>query len=118
MRIDVKQIKLYAYHGCLPEEAVIGSHYEIDLSVITSDEQSSLSDELSETIDYVLLTKIATEEMAIRSRLLETVARRILERIWKEAPTSDFAEVSLSKLSPPVEGDVARVTVVFSGSRQ
>jgi len=31
--IKVKNIKVYAYHGCLIEEGKIGSDYRIDLSI-------------------------------------------------------------------------------------
>ncbi|MGY8911315.1 MAG: dihydroneopterin aldolase, partial [Flavobacteriales bacterium] len=31
--IKVKNIKLYAFHGCLDEEAKIGSEYRVDVKV-------------------------------------------------------------------------------------
>jgi dihydroneopterin aldolase len=39
-----------------------------------------LSDDLNDTVDYVLLNKIVVEEMEIRSHLLEHVAQRIITR--------------------------------------
>jgi dihydroneopterin aldolase len=74
VRIEVTSQKIYAFHGCLPEEALIGSPYVVDLAVEVSDERSAQSDELSDTVDYVLLARIAREEMAQRAELLETVA--------------------------------------------
>ena len=32
-QIDVHGIRLYANHGCMQEEAIIGSHYEVNISV-------------------------------------------------------------------------------------
>jgi dihydroneopterin aldolase len=43
-----------------------------------------LSDDLNDTVDYVLLNKIVVEEMEIRSHLLEHVAQRIITRIFGE----------------------------------
>lgn len=111
MRIEVTQQRLYAFHGCLAEEAQIGSHYEVDLAVDVSDERSAQTDQLNDTVDYVLLARIAREEMAIRAQLLETVVSRIGERILREAPTVDWVRVRVAKLSPPIDADVERVTV-------
>ena len=111
MRIEVTQQRLYAYHGCLPEEAQIGSNYHVDLTVEVSDERSAQTDRLNDTVDYVLLARIAREEMAVRAQLLETVVLRIGERILREAPSVDWAQVRVAKLSPPIDADVERVTV-------
>ncbi len=111
MRIEVTSQKIYAYHGCLPEEARIGSPYVVDLAVEVSDERSAQSDELSDTVDYVLLARNAREEMAQRAQLLETVAQRIGHRILREAPAVDWAQVRVAKLGPPIDADVERVTV-------
>ena len=34
-RIEVNGIRLYAYHGCLKEEGVIGGHYVVDVTIDT-----------------------------------------------------------------------------------
>jgi dihydroneopterin aldolase len=44
-----------------------------------------LSDDLNDTVDYVLLNKIV-EEMEIRLHLLEHVAQRIITRVFSEIP--------------------------------
>lgn len=111
MRIEVTGQRLYAFHGCLSEEARIGSQYEVNLMVDVSDERSARSDRLDETVDYVLLARIAREEMAVRADLLETVVARIGERILREAPAAHWAQVRVAKLSPPIDADVERVTV-------
>ena len=80
--IKVENIKLYAFHGCLNEEALIGSDYIIDVTVTADLSKSSQTDDLNDTVDYVLLNKIVKEEMAIRSKLLEEVGQRILDRIF------------------------------------
>ena len=71
--IKLKNIRTYSYHGCLIEEGKIGSDYVVDLEIKTDLRKSCLSDELSDTVDYVQLNKIVEEEMAIRSKLLEHV---------------------------------------------
>ena len=43
-KIQVNNIKLYAFHGCLDEEAKIGSEYRVDLEVKTNLQNSAQSD--------------------------------------------------------------------------
>ena len=117
-RIDVNGIKLFAYHGCMEEESRIGTDYEVNLSVWADLRQSAQTDRLKDTVDYVALNRIVKEEMAIRAKLLEVVAQRIVQRILAEQPLVAKAKVAVSKLAPPIQGDVERVSVVFQVKRQ
>ncbi len=109
--IKLKNIRTYSYHGCLVEEGKIGSDYSVDLEVKTDLRKSALSDNLEDTVDYVLLNRIVEEEMAIRSQLLEHVAHRIIKRIFDEVPSISRITLAVSKLNPPIGGDVEAVTI-------
>jgi dihydroneopterin aldolase len=109
--IKLKNIRTYSYHGCLVEEGKIGSDYTVDLEIKTDLRKSSISDNLEDTVDYVLLNRIVTEEMNIRSKLLEHVAHRIITRIFKEVPSISRIILGVSKLNPPIGGDVEAVTI-------
>ena len=109
--IKLQNIRTFSFHGCLDEEAKIGSDYRLDLEIKTDLRKSAISDELKDTVDYVLLNKIVVEEMAIRSKLLEHVAERILSRIFKEVPEISRILLAVSKLNPPIGGDVEAVTI-------
>ena len=109
--IKLQNIRTFSYHGCLEEEAKIGSDYRVDLEIKTDLRKSSLSDDLKDTVDYVLLNKIVVEEMAIRSKLLEHVANRIITRIFKEIASVSRIVLAVSKLNPPIGGDVEAVTI-------
>ena len=116
-KIQVNNIKLYGYHGCLEEEAKIGSWYQVDVEVDADLTKSSKTDELSDTVDYVHLNHIVKEEMAIRSKLLEEVAQRILNRFFIEISMIEKAEISVSKINPPIGGNVANVTIILQKRR-
>lgn len=109
--IKLKNIRTFSYHGCLVEESKIGSDYSVNLEIKTDLRKSSVSDTLNDTVDYVLLNRIVVEEMAIRSQLLEHVAHRIILRIFKEIPSVSRIIVAVSKLNPPIGGDVEAVTI-------
>ena len=99
------------------EEGKIGSDYRIDLSIKANLIKSSKTDSLKDTVDYVHLNKIVKEEMAIRTKLLETVADKILDRILIELPLVLKAQVRVSKLNPPIGGNVEMVTINMSRKR-
>lgn len=116
-KIKLRDIKLYAYHGCLDEEAKIGSEYFVNLSVKADLSKSAMSDQLSDTVDYVHLNRIVKEEMAIRSDLLEHVAKRILDRVLKELPMVKKVCVDVAKVNPPIMGNVTEVSISMSKKR-
>jgi 7,8-dihydroneopterin aldolase/epimerase/oxygenase len=115
--IRINTIRVYAHHGCLEEEGVVGSAYEVDVAVEANLQQPAASDHLSDTVDYVHLHKIVTEEMQRRSKLLEHVAQRVINRILNEIEMVESAEVTVSKINPPIGGDVASVSVRLKGKR-
>ncbi|HAB29030.1 MAG TPA: dihydroneopterin aldolase, partial [Xanthomarina gelatinilytica] len=82
-----------------------------DLKIKANLKTSAKTDDLSDTVDYVFLNRIVREEMLKPSKLLETVAKRILNRIFKEDKLVDKATICVSKLNPPIGGDVEMVTI-------
>ena len=116
-KVRVDNIRVYAHHGCLKEETAIGSEYRVDVSVNADLSQASISDRLAETVDYVHINYIVKEEMNIPSKLLEHVGKRIIKRIFDEIAIVNKAEVSVSKINPPIGGDVEKVTVVLKEKR-
>lgn len=114
-KILVEGIKLYAYHGCLEEEARIGGNYIVNVSMETNFDKAITDDELSSTIDYVRVYEIVKAEMAIRSKLIEHVGGRIIEKLKTEFTQLNKTEVKITKLNPPMNGDVERVSVVITG---
>lgn len=109
--IKLNNIRTFSYHGCLVEEAKIGSDYRVDLEIKTDLRKSAQTDDLADTVDYVHLNKIVVEEMAIRSKLLEHVAQRIITRCFAEIPSISRIKLAVSKLNPPIGGDVEAVTI-------
>lgn len=116
--IKVENIRVFANHGCLTEETKIGSDYRVDLEVKANLQPSAKSDLLSDTVDYVFLNRIVREEMKKPTHLLETVAKRILVRILNESEMVNKVTVAISKLNPPIGGDVEMVTIKMTEKRK
>ena len=109
--IAVEGIKLYAHHGCLNEEGLIGGHYQIDVYMQTDFTEAAITDDLSKTVDYCAVYEIAKKEMAIRAKLIEQVAARIHTAILKDFAMVQKAKVRVTKFSPPMNGHVEKVYV-------
>jgi dihydroneopterin aldolase len=111
--IEVNGIKIYAFHGCLEEEAKIGGGYLVDVMLNTNFFNAAENDDLTQTIDYVDINKIVCEEMAIRSKLIEHVGQRIIKRIKKEIKNITYLRIKVTKICPPINGDVDNVAIII-----
>ena len=110
-KIYLKNIKVYAYHGCMEEEKKIGSDYLVNLIVHADLSLSCESDELKDTVDYVALLDLVKKQMKTRSNLLENVADRVVNKIISKFPAVRKAVVKIAKLNPPINGDTDEVVI-------
>jgi 7,8-dihydroneopterin aldolase/epimerase/oxygenase len=117
-KILVEGISVYAYHGCLEEEARIGCNYLVDVTMETDFSEAAKTDELSKTIDYVTVYNVVKAQMAIRSKLIEQVGQRIVDELKKELKGLNSIIVKVTKLNPPMNGNVEKVSIVIGWSAE
>ena len=110
--VKVLGIEIYAYHGCMEEESKIGSYYEVNIVLEADLSLAAKTDQLEDTIDYVVINNIVKEQMLIRSKLLEHVVNRITKEIARTYPSIYSIEVAVTKQNPPINGHVKGVQVV------
>ena len=115
--ICVEDIRCFAYHGCMEEEGVVGTVFSVDVELKADLSVSAKSDLLTDTIDYVAVSRLVQEEMAIRSKLIEHVAQRILDRLMKDFPSIESSKVIVVKHAAPIMGEVKRVSVTLEAKR-
>lgn len=113
--VEVEGIQCFSYHGCMNEEAVLGGKYIVDVSLKTDFSKAAATDELIDTIDYVRVKEIVEHEMAIRSKLIEHVGQRIINKFKAEFQTLITAKVKVRKLNPPIQGFVKEVSITIEG---
>ena len=103
VEINVARVKLYAYHGCHPQERIVGGDFYVSISALIEVEESSWRDDrLDGTADYSCFVGIARREMAIPSNLLEHVAARIASAILAECPLVLKVCITVEKENPPL----------------
>jgi len=116
--IKISAIRIYAYHGCMPEEELIGGWYEVDVEIEADIKAALDSDKLSDTVDYSAVNEMVRREMSVRSKLVEHVTGRIANVLMKEMPGIDEVKVKVSKMNPPVNGEVERFSVEVKQRRK
>jgi len=110
--IALEGMEFYSYHGYYDEEQSFGGKYLVDIYLTTDlDSLMDLSDNLEETINYEQVYAICKEIMAIKTRLIETVAYRIIDKIFGLSEAIQKVRIRVSKLNPPLLGKVNRTFV-------
>lgn len=119
MKVEIKvdRLRLFARHGVLPQERVVGNDFEVTVTAqVEMSDESLACDDLKGTLSYAAIVDVVKREMGVPSQLLEHVAWRIGRSLRKEHPEVTECRVTVAKLLPPiacVELDSASVTLVF-----
>jgi dihydroneopterin aldolase len=110
-RIKLNGVHAYGFHGCWPEEEVVGGAYIIDVAIDYDFTAAAHDDDLTKTIDYVAIKEIIYSEMAVRAKLIETVAHRTRNHIIQSFPMQRGVWVKITKVNAPMGGHVENVSV-------
>lgn len=105
-KIYLEEVKIYAYHGVLPEENTIGTYYLLNLEIHTDLWKAATSDDLHDTISYADINEVIHREMKIQSKLLEHVAGRIISAMHRDFPQIDYIKLKITKTAPPMQGEM------------
>ena len=109
--IAINDMRFYAHHGCFEQERVIGTNFRVDLVFETDTRRAEETDNIADTVSYLDVYQVVKREMAQPSNLLEHVARRIGEGVRQEFPAVTTVRVKVSKLNPPLGGQMDSVSV-------
>ncbi|MDQ1160831.1 dihydroneopterin aldolase [Chryseobacterium sp. SORGH_AS 447] len=115
-KIYLEDIKVYAYHGVLPEENTIGTYYILNTELHTDLWKAAESDDLNDTISYADINDIIHDEMKIKSKLLEHVAGRIIAALHKKFPQIDYIKLKITKTAPPMKGEMRGASIELEQS--
>lgn len=111
--IEIEGMKFYAYHGHFAAEQVVGNNFEVYIRLEADCNAAAESDNLEDALNYQAVYETIKEEMQIKSALLENVAKRILDTLYARFPETLNAKVKISKMNPPMGGEMERVSVTL-----
>ena len=112
-KILLEGMKFYAEHGYYTEEQKIGGEFSVDLTLETEFNDAAKDDDISGTVNYEEVYAVVKEEMATPVQLLEHAADKIVNRLIHEFKQITYVKIKLSKLNPPISGEVEKVSVII-----
>ena len=115
--ITVEGIRVFAYHGHLPEEAKLGGHFIVNIWVTADTTKVEKSDDLNDTVDYVKIIEIVKQQMAIRSDMIEHPARRIVDAILPLQKVQKV-KVEVQKIAPQIDATFDKISVTIKAERK
>ena len=117
-RISVKNLKVYAYHGVLPEEKRKGQYFYLDIDLYGDYLIPCINDRVEDTVNYDEVCNCAYKAMTDNSfNLIERAAQVVCESILKEFERVDEVEITLKKPQAPVKCDIEYAAVTIRRGR-
>lgn len=116
-RVALEGLAFHAYHGVYSHEQQTGNNFEVDIAVETDFSIGAERDDLRGTVDYEVLYRIVKDEMEKPSRLIETVAEKIVNDVLQQLPAVIKVELTIAKLTPPIGGKCRRALVKIEKKR-
>lgn len=111
--IELEEMEFYAYHGCFKEEQVVGNRFTVNIAIELNVKKPSETDSILDALNYVRVYEITKQEIQKNAHLLENVTERILNAIHIEFPYVDWVRVKVSKMNPPMGGQMKAVSVTL-----
>ena len=116
--IQISRIQGFGRHGVFEHERITGQDFFVDVKMYLDLNRASRSDELSDTIDYGLIsTRVVAEIEGEPVNLIERLAGRIAEKLLSEFATIEKIEVCVHKPSAPIDQIVSDISVTLERSR-
>ncbi|RRC99824.1 dihydroneopterin aldolase [Prevotella sp. OH937_COT-195] len=100
--IELDNMRFNACHGVLPQERLTGGEFIVSIKARYDISRAMISDNVADTISYAEIFKIVNKEMLKPSCLLENIAGRIGESIFREVEGIGELKIKVSKVNPPM----------------
>lgn len=114
-KLELKEMVFFAHHGCFEQERIIGNRFIVDFEADLDVVIPSASDDINDAVNYQTIYNLIKEQMEIPSNLLEHIAARIIKRIKETFPEIDSMSISISKINPPLGGEVGASKITLRG---
>lgn len=113
MTIELRNIEIYARHGCYHEEQLVGGRFIVDADLRVDAEKTASSDDVRNALNYVEACKLMDEVMRTPHHLLESVVAEMASQLRTRFADKGLIGgwVKVRKLAPPIGMQVESVGV-------
>ena len=116
--IHLEGLEFYAYHGVFPEEAKLGQRFLVNVHLGVDLKAAGESDEVKDTVHYgEVYETIQAVVLEERFALIEALASRIVQDIFKSQPLVESMQLEVIKPDPPIPGHYDQVAVELNRER-
>jgi dihydroneopterin aldolase/2-amino-4-hydroxy-6-hydroxymethyldihydropteridine diphosphokinase len=118
MKIIIKDLVLYGYHGVRDYEKKDGQYFIFNISIYINDTGLEESDDLKDTLSYSDVIKEVKEiNKTKRCDLLETLCRVMTGAIMDMSSLVEKVDIRIEKPDPPIDEKLGSVGVEYTSSR-
>lgn len=104
--VGLNGAKFNAAIGWYPEERIFKNNFLVDLAVIFKMAKPFIEGNLDESIDYMALHEICVQAFAEETKLIESVAQKIIDKIVDKFAVAQEVIITIKKLNPPVKAQI------------
>ncbi len=112
--IELENMQFRAYHGCYDLEQKVGNNFNVSLSIDAEIGSAAQDDNIMGTVSYLDAYELVAKEMAIKSRIIEHVALRIIDKLYDSYPQIKRVTIKVSKIAPPLGGKLDKASVILT----
>lgn len=108
MKIILKEMVFYGYHGTQDAERTLGQRFIVTIELLTDDAKDRFVNVLDDTVDYTKVYSVVKNIMEVdKHLLLENCANKILDDVLARFELVESATISIRKPSVPIQGHLS-----------
>lgn len=108
MKIILKDMMFYGYHGVEDAERTLGQRFIVTIKLTTDDKKDRFITKLEDTVDYTKVYAVIKKVMeGDVFHLLEDCANKILDTLLERFSLVESATISIRKPSVPIQGQLS-----------
>ena len=110
--ISLENIRLYGYHGAIPNERELGQRFEIDVEVLADLEEAVATDDMKKTVNYETVYRLVEAEVVNEKyHLLEALANKLARDVLDKFENALEVTVRIRKPNVPIAGSIDHVQI-------
>lgn len=112
--IELENMEFRASHGCYDLEKVVGNRFLVNVAIEADVSEAAENDDITKSVNYLTAYNIVSEQMKQPSDIIENVAMRIIDALYRELSGIEKITVKVSKLAPPLGGKVEKASATLT----
>lgn len=116
MTIELRNVEIYARHGCYAEEQKVGGRFIVDADLVVDASRPAESDNVADALNYVEVCHLIADVMSRPHHLLESLVAEMVSCLEERYAARGLVGgwVRIRKVAPPIGLQIESVGVKAS----